>query len=322
MQESGQDEDGFKNKADDSDSEEYDLPKDNKRAGLKSLFVKETEDLPLGLGEIIERKLGENASGNQDDGFAVAACIARRTERLPVDERLLALKSSNALRQRLAGLLQARTLKHIAPAKIGKLNTAKLYRLNIGNPRIFRKESFVSGVSSAVHILLDASYSMDNARIILARQACYSLAKALCSIKGINPAVTVFPAGFNDDVYPLLKHGQKLTDRFKVIANGGTPLAPALWWVGQTLYPLPESRKIILIITDGIPDNPEAVIRTLETLKKLGMEIYGIGIELDAIKDMLPGSSRTIRNLSELAPAMFHILQDALLRGGKHDGSH
>lgn len=289
---------------------------------LKALAGKREEELPRGIGELIAEKLAESSCVNCGNGLEVATCMERITEKLPEEEIKDALQSSNALRQRLAGLLQAQELRRIAPSRNGKLHTGKLHKLAIGNPRVFSKEDSVKGRRTAVHILLDTSGSMANDRIRLARQACFAVAKALSSIKGINPAVTAFPDVRTGGVYPLLKHGNRLTDRSLVEADGGTPLAPALWWVSQTLYPMPEQRKIILVITDGVPDNRQAALEAINRIGKLGMEVYGIGIQLEMVRDLFPGRARVIRSLADLASAMFGLLQDTLIRGGENDGSH
>lgn len=297
------------NEGENKDKTRYDLDE------LKSLFDKPKDELPLNLGEIIAEKLNGSCASKPEEGLCVASRVEREAGRLPDEEKAMALRSSNALRQRLAGLLQAHQSGHVASGKRGKLNPSSIHRLSVGNPRVFRKEGRVPGQNSAVHILLDASYSMENEPIRLARQACYAVVTALKTIRGVNPAVTAFPADVFGNVCQLLEHSQKLSDRFLVEANGSTPLAPALWWVMKTLFPMPEERKIILVITDGIPDNVPAVMDAIKMIRKLGMEIYGIGIKIQAIGEILPKKCRVIRSLDELAPSMFEMLQNALLKG-------
>ena len=179
---------------------------------------------------------------------------------------------------------------------------------------MFRKEEERPGLNTAVHILLDVSGSMSGVAINLARQACYAVAKALHGTKGINPAVTSFPAKTPaDSVCPLMEHGAKLPPYMNIGAFGGTPLAPALWWVMQTMLPLKESRKLILILTDGDPDAIAPTVKALEAASRAGFEVYAIGIKSTAIARLLPQTSRCITTLAELAPAMFTLLQKALL---------
>ena len=257
-----------------------------------------------------------------DNGMEVAVLGTRFVQALPPEEKAEALQSCNALRQRLHGVLQAQALRRYAIGRRGRLHPASLHRLSVGNPRIFRRESVQSGLNTAVHILLDCSGSMSGLPIKLACQSCYAVAKALEGIKGVNPAVTVFPAISRvAAVFPLVRHGTKVSDAFAVSASGGTPLAPALWWVLQTLYAQAENRKIILILTDGVSDAVQPCEYAIRQAERLGVETYGIGIKSNAVSQFLTNRSRVIAALSELAPAMFELLQTALLNGGGHDRS-
>ena len=112
-----------------------------------------------------------------------------------------------------------------------------------------------------------------------------------------------------------MRHGQKVPDSFDINASGGTPLAAALWWVMQTMLFLREQRKIILIITDGVPDSTHAAIHAVTVAQNLGFEMYGLGIHDEHIVKLLPQTSRVINDLPDLAPTIFDLLQDALLKG-------
>lgn len=80
------------------------------------------------------------------------------------------------------------------------------------------------------------------------------------------------------------------------------------------MLPLPESRKLILIITDGDPDSGVQAEEALVGAARAGFEVYGIGIISTAILSLLPGNSLVISSMGELAPAMFTLLQKAMLR--------
>jgi hypothetical protein len=117
-------------------------------------------------------------------------------------------------------------------------------------------------------------------------------------------------------VVPILRHNQKMHSQFGMDANGNTPMDAALWQVLQQLYPLSEPRKIILLITDGEPDDLKHTLTAINAIQDFGMEVYGIGINNPGIFRLLSGKlCRNICTLNELAPAMFGILQNALLSG-------
>lgn len=284
---------------------------------LTALLHAEAQDLPQNIGELLSVTLTSQLTESAAETVTVAIEGFRQTGALPEEQKLQALQASVALRTRLQGFLQAQTQKRCSIGRHGALHHGSLHRLQTGNPRIFRREAEQRGLNTAVHLLLDVSGSMSGAPITLARQACFAVAKALENIKGVNPAVTVFPAtASTSSVFPIMRHGQKVPDSFDINASGGTPLDAALWWVMQTMLPLREQRKIILIITDGVPDSTHAARQALNMAQKLGFEVYGVGIRDDHIAQLLPQTSRVINDLPNLAPAMFALLHNALVKGG------
>ena len=64
-----------------------------------------------------------------------------------------------------------------------------------------------------------------------------------------------------------------------------------------------------------MPDNQLAANNAIGVAQKLGFEVYGLGIRDERIAHLLPHTSRVVNNLPDLAPAMFAILQSALLKG-------
>lgn len=283
---------------------------------VEDLFSASMDELPQNMGEILAGKLEFENEENEIKGVVVASVGKRIASPLPAEEIANAMRCCNSMRHRLCGLLQARTLRQAGIGRKGKLHTGSLYRIATGNSRIFRQTSLQTGLDTAVHILLDCSSSMSGSAITIARDACYAVAKTLENIPRVNPAVTVFPAYLKDDsVYPLVEHGQRVCNNFGFSASGDTPLGPAVWWVMQRMVKLKEERKIVLIITDGVPNKIKAAEDAISQCLKLGFEVYGIGIQCECVKHFLSQCS-IIYQLDELAPAMFEMLQNALLKGG------
>lgn len=284
---------------------------------LKALFHTEGQDLPQQLGEIMAIELTNNSVETAGDALNVAVEGTRPATPLPANQKLQALQASIALRIRLQGFLQAHTQKRRSIGRRGTLHANSLHRLQVGNARVFQKESEQQGLNTAVHVLLDVSGSMAGAPINLANRACFAVATAMSHLRGVNPAVTAFPAvTATNSIFPIMRHGQVVPDLFDIRASGGTPLAGAFWWVLQTMLPLKEQRKMILVITDGMPDNPLAANNAIGVAKKLGFEIFGLGIRDEHIARLLPHTSKVVNDLPDLVPAMFAMLQTALLKGG------
>ena len=273
------------------------------------------------LPQRLEQKLKEAIFGKnpkkRSSGFSVAIERELSAQSLSSEVVHEAQRSSRALKARLQGLLQTRVLRRVTPARYGKTSGQLLHRIATRNPRIFRKADEVPGIDTAIHILLDRSGSMSK-EIDLACQACYALASALAAISGVNLAVTAFPSDCSGDtgstVFPLLRHGERLTDRFELGVEGMTPLAESLWWVTKELIKQKEQRKIILIISDGLPDDPQAAFKTLTAIRALGIEVAGIAIDSWHLANLL-NAQENITDINELAPAMFRILQLLLVKG-------
>lgn len=287
-------------------------------SGIQSIV----DTLPVDMGNWLGKQLEVHAAGESGRKVEMAVEGSCEVHLLPDQDREKAVRMATALKARMLGLLQAHTLRHAISGRQGKLETGKLYRLSTGSPRVFQKRASVHKLDTAVHILLDSSGSMHGESIKLAVQACYAVGKALEHLSGISLGITSFPA-YRDGkigVFPLVRHGQKMTDRMQMQAHGGTPLAEALWWVMRQMLILRETRKVVLILTDGVPDDVPQCLQALEALRKTGVEVYGIGMKFDCISSLLPDtSSRVISRFEELSPALFEVLQHALLRETRYD---
>jgi hypothetical protein len=70
----------------------------------------------------------------------------------------------------------------------------------------------------------------------------------------------------------------------------------------------------VLLITDGMPDDLAAARTAVKAALAQGVEVYGIGVLTDSVFDLLPAAyGRKIMDIRELAPAVFGILQSALI---------
>lgn len=286
---------------------------------LAEILHASVDDLPQHLGAMIAEALNAQQAAPNQQGFAVARAGYKHTSFLPEDVRTESIKNSVALRTRLHGLLQAITRQPCVIGRCGKLCPERLHGLAAHNPRVFLKRGEKRQTSTAVHLLVDCSGSMSGQRMELASRACYAVALALEQCRGVNVGVTAFPG--NDThtgitVAPILRHGERVHHKFSMTGTGYTPLGEALWWVMQRMFPLKEERKIILILSDGMPDSVPVATHALKQAKVLGFEVMGLGIMDNCVTSLLSPLSmphHTIHNMQELAPTMFGMLQQSLL---------
>jgi cobalamin biosynthesis protein CobT len=287
---------------------------ENALHNLRKLLNADSAELPRDFGKSVAAELGFGSSG-PDGRFNVAIESPKRAQPLPESDLLAIRKASSALHARLHALLQSSTLTRSTPARRGKLDARRLYRIS-SSPKLFLRHGEKQGISTLVHLLLDCSGSM-RMRIGLATQSCYAIAHSLSQINGISLGVTAFPSKSTTEspftVCPLLKHEQRLHTRFQVDASGTTPMGEALWWVMQEIQARQENRKIILIVTDGRPDSTSAAQQAIKHGQALGFEFYGLGIEHDYIKKLLPDTSESITQLDDLVPTLFKLLRQTLM---------
>uniref|UniRef100_UPI0025E4EABA VWA domain-containing protein n=1 Tax=uncultured Mailhella sp. TaxID=1981031 RepID=UPI0025E4EABA len=282
---------------------------------LQDLLQATEEEMPPSMGKQLSDMISGQCSPQQRKGMSVAIEGKLTPNELPDALIMEAQAISRALRTKLQGLLQSQILRRSSHSRHGKLCGHGLYRIAVHDPRLFLKNESVTGIDTAVHILLDISGSMTS-RIELAGAACYSVVLGLASIPSLSVGVSAFPADYDENVnatvYPLLRHGERVVNSFGVEAHGSTPLTEALWWVLEMLSTRPEHRKIVLVVTDGYPDDPETAKETIAAAQRMGMEVSGIGIDAPVISTMIP-ISENITDIHELAPAMFRLLQQTLL---------
>lgn len=273
------------------------------------------ENLPKTFSEQLADRLGTvSALTPEEQQIHLAIPVRQTPAPLPEDEQRKALAETTGLRYRLQGMLQAMRMRDTAPSRHGRLCPSTLYRVFVGNPRLFRSDAPTPAVNTAVHLLVDCSGSMVGKPIRHARQCCFAIANALKAVPGINLGVTTFPAqGETYSVTPVLEHGKPFRDAgFLFETTGSTPLTEALLWATQELCRQPEPRKILIVLTDGSPDNPVTCRQAIAEVSRF-IELYGLGIWDGSITKLLPGRSAAIYNLSDLSSTLFDMLQNSLI---------
>ena len=238
-------------------------------------------------------------------------------------ERLArARKDSVALRLALRGLVQAKARCGRRITDRGRrFSTTHLCRLVVSDARVFEQRTERQAPNTAVHVLLDMSGSMGVAGGDLAVRASLGLVLGLEGIRGVNPALSVFPGAAcghaQQAICTVLKHGERLTQvtpgQIGAISSwGGTPLQQALQAVGFALAACREAKKALILITDGRV-SVQATAQLIEDLKQVGIRVFGI--QIGDINDLngLPIDSAHISNVGELQQVLFGFAKKLLL---------
>ncbi len=274
------------------------------------------------VGEKLAELLCQNATESSFNGSGAAA------PRLPTAQPLLntsgyddisALRvHTAALRARLQGLVQASKQKRSTPSTVGhRLDSRVLTRLRVGDTRVFNRKEEKRAVNTAVCMLLDSSGSMGNSSLLgkmgIASRACFVAAEALFSIPGVRTAIATFK-GHDNHVFPMVNFGEKPDhNRFNITGSGGTRLGHALWWAWGELCLRRETRKICIAFSDGDTGDGPVTQAAIKRMREARIEVIGIGIQDNSIKQYLPDNHRIIKNLDQFTPALLELLREKLV---------
>lgn len=291
---------------------------------LSSVLSAGQDDLPDDLFEAAQELLGNQPRNSYDSEIHLPLAMEPNRNSSTGNAILnRALSESGKIRASLQGLIQSSRYERPVNKRSGnRIDGRKLVRLSQGDSRVFERRTHKQAPNTALHLLVDASGSMNNrvspsSMITLAHIAMDSavaLALALEGISGVNPAITRFPHGDTDNVNPLLRHGQKVRPNasvFSAITNGGTPLHTAIWYAVASVMATKEDRKVIMVLTDGEPDDYDAAKSVIRRCEATGIELVGVGICIDT--SHLFENSICINNVSDLKSELFRISKDLLL---------
>lgn len=275
------------------------------------------------LGKILEKDLNKAAQKMYGEPkFPKTVYPSNRTisSRQAIAART-ALFKSRQLSAQLAGLFAAHNAKHCGTRENGqRLSAHRLHLLAVNTPdkRVFTDKRQRKAENTAIALLIDASASMDR-HIELAVQAAYVVAKCLQTMKGIVTTVAAFPHGDDERVLEVKPFNlPPVFDRFgQVYANNNTPTAEVVMWGIQRLFPRKEERKVMIIFTDGRPNNYHTAARAVKKAMEMGIEVYVIALN-DPNKNRSGGFIdgdlvSPIAKIEDLGPAIIKLLRKALI---------
>ena len=230
------------------------------------------------------------------------------------------------IRSALQGLVQSQRLQRTQHSNRGRrIDGKRLHHLALGDSQVFLRRSLKASPNTAIHLLVDKSESMGYqvldrqrnqmmTRMPIALEASLALALALEGLPGVNPGVTAFPGGHDASVYRLLEHGQRVRQRsgaFSLSANGSTPMTEAIWFGAASLLRCREPRKVLLVMTDGQPNDILSTLAILQSCRDSGIETVGIGLGIE-VSHLFPVAI-VISDFRELRNQLFALSKSVLL---------
>jgi hypothetical protein len=217
----------------------------------------------------------------------------------------------------------------------GQLNKAKLWKQRIGNYRLFQRPISGGSRAAAITLLVDESASMRG-------QDKYKIAKKAAMLLGETLAQLSVPLeiiGFTTGEYearaalklgltPAYKYRtmrcsplehriyKRFDEPYHVARSRLTGIEPRhnnwdeehLLFAFQRIQARPERKKIIVVLSDGQPNgDANYLIQTVKRIESLGVEIIGIGIGAEFVKEIYP-CAIVVADFPQMTSVLLHIL--------------
>ena len=229
------------------------------------------------------------------------------------------------IRAALQGWVQAQNMNRTHPSCRGRrVIGRRLPQLALGDVRVFARSAVKHTPNTAIHLLLDKSESMSyqvlninsqtlESRLSIALEATLALALAFEGIPGVNPGITAFPGLDDESVFCLLEHGDRVRAKvsgFSLQATDTTPMTEAIWFGAASLLRCQEPRKVLMVMTDGQPNDQLSTLEILQRCRDSGIETVGIGLGID-VRHLFPVSI-AINDFRELRNQLFELSKTLL----------
>jgi len=291
---------------------------DNLRQALEASAAQFEPDTFAQVAEV----LSEQAEGHQG---VTPLSLPQAEQAMLGDEAILTLSASESaqIRARLRGMVQSsQDNRNHAKRRGLRVATHRLAASQAGESRLFIQRQPRIAPNAAVHLLVDISGSMgkpigegNRKYFHVANEAALALAMALEGIPGVVPAVSYFP-GIHQEVSIALLPKQSVRHRaacFDQKPRGCTPMAQAMWFAANSLLAQKQKRKLMIVLTDGDPDDWAATHDIVDRCRRSGFELLGIGIQTRSVEKFFP-QSIVINDVKDLKRELFEVTQQLLIQ--------
>ena len=291
---------------------------DNLRQALEASAAQFEPDTFAQVAEV----LSEQAEGHQG---VTPLSLPQAEQAMLGDEAILTLSASESaqIRARLRGMVQSSQDNRNHAKRQGlRVATHRLAASQAGESRLFIQRQPRIAPNAAVHLLVDISGSMgkpigegNRKYFHVANEAALALAMALEGIPGVVPAVSYFP-GIHQEVSIALLPKQSVRHRaacFDQKPRGCTPMAQAMWFAANSLLAQKQKRKLMIVLTDGDPDDWAATHDIVDRCRRSGFELLGIGIQTRSVEKFFPRSI-VINDVKDLKRELFEVTQQLIIQ--------
>ena len=230
-----------------------------------------------------------------------------------------AQKCAVKIRKALRGLIEAKSRGYSYYSGSGlRTDRRRLSRLAVWDTRVFRKKDIVKGEDCALMLLADTSGSMNRPWVEEEYAACLAIAFALQNEPNVDVGFTVFSSEARQ-IFPLgskslLSHQDQIGAPFK---QDSTRTDLALMAAFHELAFSRRSRRIVLVMTDGLSDHTYLTQAAIGVLNRNHCEVYALGIGCEVAEAPLYRGCLSIPDIESLATALSDFAKLSLHLGKK-----
>ncbi len=198
---------------------------------------------------------------------------------------------------------------NIEGQQTGKINSHKLSHVAAGNYNIFTRIGEERYDASNVCLLIDESGSMDGKK----NDAAILTAVLIQETLQTNPKTILSVFGYSNQFYNYIEANKGAKESLaKISSRGSTPTGEAMLIAAKKIRKHNKKPCLMIVITDGVPNDSSKVINAEKTLSKDGFVIIGVGIERATNVETIFKNSIVLNDLSELATNIGKLIKQNL----------
>ena len=284
---------------------------------LEQLLGMSDQDVQEDLGEMLQNAL--NAAATAEDvygGVRLSVPNVHKARLAAGKVDMATLRASvNATRTRTLQWMSSVADGDVAHSRSGmKIDSSRIWQGRLGGS-IFVREDEGIDINAAVSIVIDRSGSMSG---IIGHAAQAAVATMLAfDVPGMKTQVSVFPwLNGGEEGVAIIKHwnespSQLASRAASLTTDGGTPMAEAILFAASDVVRREETLKIVLVVTDGDPNDRAATKYIIDRARADGITVGGLGIGIDPSPVFESRYAASINNIGELSASMVRLVKAA-----------
>ena len=194
-----------------------------------------------------------------------------------------------------------------------RILNSKIAGIPAGNLSVFKRHVEQQDISAAVSVIVDASGSMgyyvedtETTRMQFANTCALAFATGLDKT-GVAVEVSYFGLcnGQHLNAYIAKPYDAKTkAQNFKVLPDDSTPTGEMMMHALNNLALRPENKKLMIVITDGDPNDRSIVTKASQIANSMGIKVVPIGICTKEVRGFNEGEFVTVDDPSQLTSAL------------------